>query len=155
MARQESERLAVFRHGAARHGQTGGFEFIHDLLVAERLVRVLGTDEHSDGILHAGVAHLGAARREVAGGEKKFHFENSLRRGHRLPGNGAADRGLVHAHGLGDLRHGHGHERRHAFLKEWPLPSRYLPRNGHDGLLALLDAFVARAIGGRRLYHLI
>ena len=76
-------------------------------MIAQRRTAILVLHEIENGFFHADVAERVTGRGLITRGEKVFHLENSLRRGHVFAGDSAAHRGLVHAYYIGDFSHGH------------------------------------------------
>ncbi len=70
-------------------------------------------------------------------------------------GDGAADGGLVHAHDVGDLRHGERAELVHALLEEVALDLEDLAGDALDGLLALLDGVDDELAGAHALAEVV
>ena len=141
VARQDVQLGAVLGHGAAGDGDAALCEDFDDFLVAESGLLV------SSSLTRSAMASLtlvllidSPLGGLVAGGEEIFHLEDALRRGDVFAGDGAADGGLVHADGLGDLHHGHRLEGGAAELEEILLPLDDLVGDVRDGLLALVDA---------------
>ncbi len=108
-------------------------------MIAQRPAAALMLDEVENGLFHAGIAERFTCRSLITGCEKIFHLENAVRRGHVFAGNGAADRGLVYPHSIGNFCHRHRFQMRRAMLKEIPLPRNDLLRDVQNCLLALMD----------------
>ena len=139
IAGQEAKFLAVFRNGPAGDVDALALEPGHQFLVAQRVRPVLPGDEIVDHLLHAGVGHRVAAVRLIAGREEIFEIEHPVRGLDVLVRDGAADGRLVHADGVGDLRHRQRLQAGDPVLEELLLHLDDLPGDALDRLLALLD----------------
>src|SRR6266849_8038830 len=94
---ENAELLPVLGYRAPRDGEALPAQDLGDLLVGQRLARVLGGHEVPDVLLDGdGGDHLPGVRGDAAV-EEVLELEEPLRRLHVLVGGHAADGGLVHA----------------------------------------------------------
>ena len=87
----------------------------------------------------AGIAHRFTGGGSITRREEIFHLKHALRRGHVFPRDRAADCGLVHAHRVSDLHHGHRLQMGRSVLEKIALPLHDLVRDIGNCLLALVD----------------
>ena len=106
VAREDAKFFAVFGDGAAGDGDAFSLKFGDQFLVTEGAAFVFDGDEVGDHFFDAGIRDGGAAFGLVAGGEKVFKIKNPVRGFKVFVGDGAADRGFMHADDVSDLGHG-------------------------------------------------
>jgi hypothetical protein len=80
MARQKSDLVAIFGDGSTRDRQATLGKHGHNVLVAERMARVLGTHDFGDRLTDAFIANGLPVARGVAGGEEILQLEQAARR---------------------------------------------------------------------------
>src|SRR5436305_3174919 len=129
----------ILGDGASRDGNAAFAQDLDDLVIAQRRASAFMFDKVENGLLDADVAERFACGRLVATGEKVSHLENALGCGHVFAGNGAADRGLMHADSISNLCHGHRLQMRRAVVKKIALLGNDLLRDVKNRLLTLMD----------------
>jgi hypothetical protein len=99
--------VRVLGHGAPGDSDAAFAENLDDFVIAQPRAAILVLYEVENGLFNTSVAQRFTGRGLIAGCEKVFHLENTLRRRHVFAGHSAAHRGLMHPHGIGNFSHGH------------------------------------------------
>ena len=99
--------VRVLGHGAPRDWDPAFAGNLDHLVIAQRRAAILVLHKVENRFFHADIAERFTGRGLIAGCEKVFHLENTLRRRHVFAGHSAAHRGLMHPHGIGNFSHRH------------------------------------------------
>ncbi len=130
---------AIFRDCAACDRDSALAQNLDNLLVAQRRIALFAFHQVQNPFFDAGIAHRFTGGGLITRREEIFHLKHALRRGDVFPRDRAADRGLVHAHRVGDLHHGHRLQMGRSVLEKIALPLHDLVRDIGNRLLALVD----------------
>src|SRR5579859_765456 len=140
--------FAVFGNSAARNVNARVIQLLGNLFIGERLRSVFFFNHFFDETLEGEERHPAALGAIHGFAEEGAEFEDALRSVRVLAGDGAADRGRVHANFFGDFFNHHGLERVRAVIEIFALAGNDGLANAQDGVFALLDVF--HQLDGRR-----
>src|SRR3954464_4686960 len=148
--RQDSELVAVLRHGATRDLHAALLEDVDDRLIGERMLRVFFGDELLDLRLDAARRDVFALGRRQARRKEELERQYATRRLDELLVRHAADRRLVHVDHFGDFAQRQRLEELHALLEKGALPVDDVVHDLEHRLTTLLDR-LNHPVGGIQL----
>src|SRR6266403_4831414 len=129
--------FAVFCDGTAGVVNAAVVELFGDLIVGERLGAVFFFDHFLDQALEREQRHAAAFRTVYGFTEERAQFQHALRSVCVLAGDGATDRGRMHADFFGDLLDHHGLQSVRAVVEKFTLPRNYGLADAQDSVFAL------------------